>query len=781
MKKISVIFYILLLLGFLYFELGQGLYQDDRTDYDGVCENYGNGWNRVLPDGQRVTAEIPGKCEAERNEKIIIEKVLDVSDAEGKYICIRSIRQDIEVYLGDELRKEYSTKEVRQFGKTSAPAFVFVPLRDSDTGKTIRVVMQTDSSYSGSFGNIYYGDREVIWKFFFDEYGIEVILGLIMFLLGIFTAVISIALGVSNNRQFELGYLGFGIALAAVWLITNSMLRDIIIANVTVASNIAFMAIMLLPLPFLLYTNYIQKNRYKKAYIAVSIAVVIDFVMCTVLQVADIKDFADTIVIMAVMFVIAIALIIGTIMADTVRGLVREYRMVAIGVAGAAVMAAVQILLYFRRDAVFQGIPIAIGLIFLMSTAIVKTVQDFLDIEKEKQRAVSANKSKSQFLANMSHEIRTPINAVLGMDEIILREAENDDIKEYARDIQSAGRSLLSLINDILDFSKIESGKLEIIEAEYELSSLLNDSYNMVAMRAKNKNLDLRIRNYPKLPRRLRGDEVRIRQIITNMLTNAVKYTNEGSITLSLGMEELEPGRIMLKISVRDTGIGIKEEDQKILFDSFQRADITRNRNVEGTGLGLALAKQLTELMGGKIYLKSEYGKGSIFYVDIPQTVASEETLGDFSIRYINEEKDDAEADSTFRAPGGRILVVDDVAINLKVIAGLLKGTELKIDLAESGGECLEYVGKNSYDIIFLDHMMPQMDGVETFARMRAMAGNENKDTPVIMLTANAIQGAKEEYLNMGFSDYISKPVQRLQLEEMIKKYLPDNLIVDKL
>lgn len=401
------------------------------------------------------------------------------------------------------------------------------------------------------------------------------------------------------------------------------------------------------------------------------------------------------------------------------------------------------------------------------------------EAEAAKQEAQNANMAKSNFLANISHEIRTPINAILGMDTMILRESHEENIREYAKDIQDAGQNLLSLINDILDFSKIESGKMELEPVDYELASLLGDCYNMVQMRVKDKGLFFRMENSTTIPHRLNGDEVRIRQIVTNFLTNAIKYTEKGDIVLSADWEKTDSEHIRLIISVSDTGMGIKYEDQQRLFDSFQRFDMKRNRNIEGTGLGLAISKQLVDLMNGKIYVESSYGRGSTFTVEIPQLVCDFEPIGDFQAHLQETSDDDIGYEGSFKAPDARILVVDDVPMNLKVISELLKSTHMQIDLVESGKECLRNITLNKYNMIFLDHMMPEMDGIETLKNMKWVAENKNTDTPVIMLTANAIIGARDEYLNAGFDDYLAKPIKENELEQMVRKYLPDELITE--
>ena len=399
------------------------------------------------------------------------------------------------------------------------------------------------------------------------------------------------------------------------------------------------------------------------------------------------------------------------------------------------------------------------------------------DLTKEKnmlEQLVRANEAKSRFLANMSHEIRTPINGILGMDSMLLKECKDEVLREYAKNIQSAGQSLLSIINDILDISKIESGKLEILPIKYELFSILNDCYNLTKAKLQEKPLEFEIRVNENLPSWLYGDEVRIRQIINNFLSNAVKYTKQGKVTFCLDYEQKSDEQIQLVISVADTGIGIREEDLGKLFTSFTRIEEKRNRNIEGTGLGLSLTKNLVDLMGGEVIVESTYGRGSCFTARIPQRIVDATPMGDFSRRYQQYLSSSDDDTLSFSAPQAKILVVDDVEMNLKVVKGLLKETQIQIDTAASGRQCLERVKTTRYDVIFLDHMMPEMDGIETLQNMKLLKDNLNREVPVIMLTANAIVGAKEEYIQAGFTDYLTKPIQETELLAMLVKYLPE-------
>ena len=399
-----------------------------------------------------------------------------------------------------------------------------------------------------------------------------------------------------------------------------------------------------------------------------------------------------------------------------------------------------------------------------------------LAAKKSERLAQSATEAKSNFLANMSHEIRTPINTIMGMDEMILRETSEKKVEEYAIDIMSASKTLLSLINDILDITKIEAGKMEIIEGEYSFIELMHDVINGANIRIKEKGLELNIDVDENVPCEMFGDDVRIKQILTNIITNAVKYTHEGHIDVSVRCNSNLDNTVDLTFSVKDTGIGIKPEDIKRLFESFERLEVSRNRNIEGAGLGMAITQNLLKMMDSNLKVESEYGVGSNFSFTITQGIVSVEPVGDFEQRMAHMTSN-YEYTTSFEAPNAHFLVVDDNAMNRKVFVALLKEARVKITEAASGYECLELMQKEHFDMIFLDHMMPGMDGLETFKEMESLENNMCKGTPVIALTANAVAGAKERYLTLGFHGFLSKPVVPAQLEKMIRDFIPEDLM----
>ena len=392
------------------------------------------------------------------------------------------------------------------------------------------------------------------------------------------------------------------------------------------------------------------------------------------------------------------------------------------------------------------------------------------------ENAMAASEAKSAFLANMSHEIRTPINAMLGMDEMILRESHEKQTIEYADQIMSAGNTLLSIINDILDFSKIEEGKIELIPVQYNTGSFIKDIVNMIKERAEKKGLILNVEVDPALPTTLFGDEIRINQCIMNLLTNAVKYTESGSILFKVGFEKTDESHISLKISVTDTGIGIKKEDLEVLFSPFTRLEEKRNRSIEGTGLGMSITRRLLALMNSKLSVESTYGVGSVFSFAVVQKVEDWAEIGEYSKQLSESTEAIKESKELFKAPNARILAVDDTKVNLSVITKLLKRTGVMVDTAFSGSQAIEMAKTTHYDIMLIDHMMPIMDGIETLQKLKEM--DPDSDTVYIALTANAIAGAREMYLASGFNDYISKPVKGSVLEATLKAHLPQDKII---
>ena len=400
-----------------------------------------------------------------------------------------------------------------------------------------------------------------------------------------------------------------------------------------------------------------------------------------------------------------------------------------------------------------------------------------LKLRAAAKEAIMAGRAKFQFLAQMSHEIRTPLNVVLGMNELILRENPRKEIAEYAENIQSAGKTLLTLINTILDFSKLDNGSMKIVPVRYDTAEMLDDLVKMTVERAAKKGLQFNLEIAPSLPRMLYGDDIRVKQVIMNLLSNAVKYTHDGSVTLKITGAEIDADTFELRVEVSDTGIGIRAEDIGKLSLSFQRLDEAKNRNIEGTGLGIAIVQKLLAMMDSKLEVASVYGEGSTFSFKLAQKIIDRAAIGEYHERTASKPRDDRKNKTYLKAKGAKILVVDDNAMNLKVLQGILKFNEIAPDLADSGQKCLELAAAKNYHIIFLDHMMPELDGLETLKKLKAEKLAEG--AVIIALTANAISGAQQFYLRAGFDDYLSKPVNPDALESMLGKYLPPEILND--
>lgn len=728
-------------------------------------------WVQVLPDGAEVPVVIPGKCEVAYGEWGTIKTILP-QDLENIWICVRSMQQEMKFFVGDELRKEYSTLDIQKVGKTSTMTYVLVPLYSEDAGEELRVEFMSKSQYYNYVSDFYAGDKNDIRSHFWEVYGAGFVISAVLFIAGLTVVFGSILIRRYYHREVDLGHLGNVVMICSAWLMAESKLRQFVFPNTTVAMWMGYLMIALLPYPFASYTNSVQKGRYRKVYTIIEFMTAINFAVVVILQALNIRDVMETLINSHLIIVILILTMLITLIRDVVKGYIKEYKEVAIGFVIAVVGGICELGLVYVVDAQLNGIGLCLGLIGLLFMAVFKTVRDLIAIEKEKRLAVAASESKAKFLANMSHEIRTPINVVIGMNEMILRENKDQEIGEYAQNIKNASRMLLSLINDVLDFSKIEAGKLEIVPNEYPTASIITDVLLGAEVRAKQKQKQLQIISEidESLPAVLYGDDIRIKQVLNNLLSNAVKYTENGSVTFSAERLDEDDG-FSLRFHVKDTGIGIRNEDMEKLFGSFERLELSKNRYIQGTGLGLNIAKQLVTAMGGTIDVQSKYGIGTCFTVVIPQQIVDDTPMNE-KPKAVAVADTKTEEKKHFYAPDAKVLAVDDNKLNLKVIQALMKRSAVQLDLANGGEECLQMTKDKKYDLILMDHMMPEPDGIQTLHMLKDDKTNINCDTKVIVLTANAIEGMHEEYLKEGFEDYLSKPVEVDKLESVLAKYI---------
>ncbi|MBQ4524322.1 MAG: response regulator [Lachnospiraceae bacterium] len=787
-----------------------GFKVDDMTLSKGKVKDFNEGWKMVWQkDGTCVEIdELPYLGQSVSGETVILENTIPKEDF-GKTMSFLSADKEIKVFMDDELVYKFGVGDKRYFGHTPGSVVNFIDIPQELKEGKIRIEMVSPyADYGARMSTVTIGDRDVLILKLLKNNIFQIFCNLVILICGIIFFLLFLIQLVSKQNTGGMQYLCGYCIVAGLYYSVETKTLHVFYGNQTLYSVLVFLCVMLIPFFVNLYYANSILGIYKKRFQVMLTLICLNIGVQLVLQLCNIVDFMN--MAFASHFLICLTvLVVGKSYLDIRKenksksitygmlalicmglgGIVDIVRMyiVAVGDMGKFSRLGTTcfsvIMLYQHMAQLMKGYSENVeenARLLKNEMELIEKKNEQLEIanklaEEARQEALAANAAKGKFLAHMSHEIRTPINAVLGMDTMILRESKDMQIKEYALDIQNAGQNLLSLINDILDFSKIESGKLEIIPVEYDFSSLIHDISNMIKAKAKTKKLDLNIHVKEEIPSKLYGDDVRIRQILVNLLNNAVKYTHKGSVTLNVD-GKIEGRKVILDFSVEDTGIGIKEEDVCKLFQEFERIEEKKNRNIEGTGLGINITTQFLLLMGSKLNVESVYGKGSRFFFTLEQQIVDSTPIGKLEER-IQKQSTEYNYMSTFTAPQANLLVVDDNTMNLKVFVGLLKANKVNIDVAESGKECLEMIVKRHYDLIFLDHMMPEMDGIETLHRMKEMEENRCMETPVIALTANAITGAKEMYLAEGFDAFLSKPVHPEKLEQMILRLLPRDLL----
>lgn len=782
---------------------------DDMTLSKGEVITFNEDWTLTWPEGESLLIEeLPYLGKSEPGEVLILEKTIP-QQYFGKTMAFLSADKQFKVWMDDVLVYEFGVEDKRVFGHTPGSVYNFIDIPHNLTEGKLRMEMVSPyADYGARVSKVDIGERDVLILQLLEDNIIQISCNILILICGIVFLLLFLIQLMSKQDTGGMQYLFGYCMVTSLYYFVETKVLHIFYGNQTFYSVLVFLCVMMIPYFIALYYANGKLGIYKKRWTILLGLICLNITVQLILQLLNLVDFMNMAfashgLIALTVFVVAKSYVDSMKEKKEKSTLIGMIALLFMGIGGTIDIVRMYVVAVGDMGKFSRMGTVCFALIMLFQhfSMVIKSYTTNIEenarlwknekelmekknkqleeanalAEEARQEALAANAAKGKFLAHMSHEIRTPINAVLGMDTMILRETKDMQIKEYALDIQNAGQSLLSLINDILDFSKIESEKLEIIPVEYDMSSLIHDISNMIKAKAEAKKLELVIHVDETLPSKLLGDDVRIRQVLVNLLNNAVKYTQSGRVTLSVS-GRVAGRKAILDCSVSDTGIGIKGEDIEKLFKEFERIEERRNRNIEGTGLGINITTQLLLLMGSRLQVESEYGKGSRFYFTLEQQIVDSTPIGNLEER-IRKQSKEYTYTSTFTAPEADILVVDDNLINLKVFVNLLKRTQLNVDVADSGKECLQLACKKHYDLIFLDHMMPEMDGIETFHHMKEMETSLCGNTPVIALTANAITGAKEMYLAEGFDAFLPKPVNPVKLEQLILKLLPRDLL----
>ena len=667
-------------------------------------------------DMEESNFSLPHYLAAGKGQNCTLSYTLPKGIQEGEVLFLYTANLNVRIYIDNVCAGNYQAAGTYPSGKSIPPEWYMVKMHSEDSGRQLKICYDTGNGhFSGWLEKIYLGDKTAIIYHLLRLNAFTVVASFLILMMGIFILFYYLVALIRKDVP-EYICLSFFMIMSGLQLLMHSPMRQTFMQNISFAQYMEHILAGYTIMPLIFYMIFMGKKLKNKVVLTGTSV----FLTCALTD-------------------------------GLMRILWGMGELYSLYVAGILVLC-IALLIQFIR---------AVG-----------------SLQMQDYAAYELNEEKNVFLAEMSHAIRTPVNTITAMNSLILRDSTDPGMLDHAADIRNAVSSLLSIMDDILDFSSIEAGKIQIVPAPYDLSSLINDCYNMIIMRAQSKGLAFRVENNRDIPSRLMGDEMRIRQVIINLLTNAVKYTRKGEVNFRIDYQKLSEENINLIICVKDTGIGIRPENMDQLFVSYERMDEKKNRGIEGTGLGLSITRQLVELMNGQVAVESEYGKGSAFTVTLPQKVVVAEPIGNYDDRIRNSRKRLSQCPVWFQAPDAHVLVVDDVKMNLKVMEELLLASGMHIDLAEGGTECLEKVARQKYDLIFMDHMMPAPDGIETFRRMKQMESSLNINTPVIMLTANAVNGARQKYLAEGFCTYLSKPVEEEALIEACREYLAPGLIL---
>lgn len=734
-------------------------------------------WEQILDNGERVPVEVPGKALDTGRKQFTIERKLPITLTEHSWLSIRSTRQNMYVYINGELRKAYYRK-FEDYGRTTVPSYyLFIQLSKDDAGKTIRINAGSSSQiYSYTINDIVLGTQMGIWYYYTMKDYSGFVLPIIVMITAVATLSVLIIVSIYNKNGRKFIFLGLGVLLYSAWEVLVSNLRQLVFYNISIASDAAYMLFSLIPIPFLYSLDKLQNKRYHISNLGLSIFVAISSFFTIWFNDEGILTFAFTMPYLVIVSVLSTIYMLITIFIDIYKKRLSENRITFVGYiifAFSSIMAGI----YYGINPDHPASSVVnFGMIIIMVCAVVDMIMTYVVDKRDRVVAEEVSSAKSQFIASMSHEIRTPVNAILGMDELILRESNDNNITAYGRKIRDYGKSLLRLINEILDYSRLESGKVSLIEETYDAEIAITSLYRIFEPIAQKKGLELELQEHGIKDRLLVGDNEKICKMIGEILNNAITYTEKGKVTLGAYIENLgrtdETGHelVMFSIEVMDTGIGISSADLDKLFDPFENTGEKDGQS----GMTLVVINRLLGLLGTKLNVRSRIGKGSEFSFDIIQKIANEKEVACWNTKPLEPDLSIIEEKGRFYSKNLKVLCVDDSSMNLSVIDGLLKRTGAEIVTTNSGEEAINIVQKQSFDIIFMDHRMPGMSGEEAMKIIREHYYVTGTKVIIIALTANEFEGAKKEYQSMGFDDYLSKPVKTFELEKILWTYFED-------
>ncbi|MBR3525575.1 MAG: response regulator [Lachnospiraceae bacterium] len=734
-------------------------------------------WTVTDPEGNEFSAGSSYRFDGDVRGTFTMTSTLPDNIRQGDQFCV-VIGGDASIYIDGKLRKDFiASRDIPLPGGCVKRFYMLTPLYPSDSGAKITFV-RVDTTRGGVlYQNTVVASYTGLYSYLMSRYGLSFMLAMILLIFSLVTVVVSIVMRFLYRRPIEMLYGGMAILVISAWLITNSYLYPFVYGHYHIDGILNYLFCLMMPFNLAFYLNGLQHGRYRKIMAGVLLSSVASCIVWPILHFSGIFSFPKALFYIDGVLALQVLAIMVVLVYETICGNIKEYKYTAVGFVGFLLCSIFEIVILNFLPIIQDDIPMLIGLAFLLTLAVVQQIHDLKKLQEESMRAVDISEAKTRFLASMSHEIRTPINAVLGMNEMILRENKDPVIGEYASSVRSSGQMLLMLVNDVLDFSKIEAGKMEINEAPYRMSELLRSIMPMLKEQADEKELRLKTLILRDIPDGQISDEFRIRQILINLINNAIKYTDHGSVTLMVDGENLSSEKMTLRLIVRDTGRGISEEGQKHLFEAFTRADVKKNGSIEGTGLGLAIVKSILDSLGGTVSVTSKEGEGSEFLVRIPVGISDPEPLKEDFMKQSSPAVS-GEKGCDYRAPEAKLLVVDDNHSNLKLVGLFLKRAGIVPETCDSGKKAIEKCRSARYDLILLDHMMPELDGIETLHRIRTDEDSQNRNVPVIVLTANAVAGSRQIYLDAGFADYLTKPIDSRLLEQTVKKFLPEDKVL---